>query len=142
MELSTARQLIADFVSASKEFSFIGPAGFEDILARSPEGQSALAKDIRIWDEGLGEFSLLLTVYSKEFDEQVVSSSKFNKIFTKSAKAYLKQNVKLSFDGPRFYLMMAIVAEHSDLLRVMSSFANLNLGVSLLEEHLAKKLRL
>lgn len=122
MELSTARQLMAEFVEARRDFSLSGPEGFEDIFASATEGDSEYSKYIQIWDEGYGKFSLLLSVHSQELASSTVTSLKFNKILSKSAKAYRKQNVLLGVDGQRFLLRLALVSEETDLLQISPRF--------------------
>jgi hypothetical protein len=142
VELSTVRQLMKELVEASKEFKLAGPEGFEDLIATGSETEYRYFKQVEMTEHELGNFGLILYVYSQELDEAVIYSTKFNKILNKSALRYEKQNVKLGVVGKKFFMGLVLQADQTDLLRMLSALSGLNLGVSLFEEHISKKLKL
>lgn len=142
MELSTARQLMQELVDASKDFKLAGPEGFEDVIATCSETEDRYFKQVEMTDHGLGNFGLLLYVYSQELDGSVIYSSKFNRLMEKSARTYEKQNVKLGVDGKKFFLGLVLQDSQTDLLRILTALSKLTLGVSLFEEHVSKKMKL
>lgn len=142
MDLALARQLIAEFVEASKEFSLAGPNGFEDIVVKSEETDLRYFRQLEMTDNGLGNFGLLLYVYSQPLDENTVQSKKFRKLLDKSARIYEKQNVRLALDGNQFFLGVALLDNSTTLLRLLGSFAKLTEGVHLFEVHLNQKMGL
>lgn len=142
MELSTARQLVKELVEASKNFKLAGPEGFEDVVATCSETEDRYFKQLEMTETGLGDFGLLLYVYSQELDGAVIYSTKFNKLLNKSSQRYERQNVKLGVDGNTFFLGLVLQDSQTDLLRILSALLGLTEGVSLFEEHLSKKLKL
>lgn len=142
MDLSSARQLVQEFVEASKEFTFAGPEGFKDVVVTSEETDIRYFRQLVMTEHGLGNFGLLLYVYSQQLDENTVQSKKFRKLLDKSARLYEKQNVKLALDGNKFFLGVALLDNSTTLLRLLGSFAKLSEGVYLFEEHLNQKMEL
>jgi hypothetical protein len=142
VELGAAREVMHRLVDVSKEFKMAGPEGYEDILVLSPETGISYFKSIEITEYTPGNFGLIVYVYSQDFDERTLSTSKFEKILNKFAKVYDRQNVKLARDGNKFFLGVGLFNEETDLRRVLDAFSELAMGVLRLEELLNKKLGL